>query len=73
MKIAISTDGNKVSPHFGRCPKFTIAEIKDNKLVDRKVIDNPGHHPGYLPQYLSELGVNLEKVYVGQVWEKDME
>ncbi len=57
MKIAISTDGNKVSPHFGRCPQFTIIEVGNNKLTDRKVIENPGHHPGYLPQYLNKIGV----------------
>jgi len=58
MKIAISTDGQYVSPHFGRCPQFTILEIKDNKLVGKEIIDNPGHHPGYLPQYLNKIGVN---------------
>jgi predicted Fe-Mo cluster-binding NifX family protein len=58
MKIAISTDGAEVSPHFGRCPQFTIIEVQDNKLISRKVIDNPGHHPGYLPEYLRQLGVN---------------
>jgi len=57
MKIAISTDGNKVSPHFGRCPQFTIIEVENNELVDKKVIENPGHHPGYLPQYLNKIGV----------------
>ena len=58
MKVAISTDRNKVSPHFGRCPQFTIIEIENNKLIDKKVIENPGHHPGYLPQYLNEIGVS---------------
>ena len=58
MKIAISTDGEYVSEHFGRCPSFTLADIENGKLVSKKVIDNPGHHPGYLPQYLSEKGVN---------------
>ncbi|MBC8389661.1 MAG: NifB/NifX family molybdenum-iron cluster-binding protein [Actinobacteria bacterium] len=58
MKVAISTDRNKVSPHFGRCPQFTIIEIENNKLVDKKIIENPGHHPGYLPQYLNEIGVS---------------
>jgi predicted Fe-Mo cluster-binding NifX family protein len=57
MKIAISTDGNRVSPHFGRCPQFTIIEVENNKLIDKKVIENPGHHPGYLPQYLNKIGV----------------
>jgi len=58
MKIAISTDGNFVSAHFGRCPNFTIVEIENGQLVKREVIDNPGHHPGYLPQFLSQYGVN---------------
>lgn len=58
MKIAISTDRDKVSPHFGRCPQFTIIEVENNKLIDKKVIENPGHHPGYLPQYLNEIGVS---------------
>jgi len=57
MKVAISTDGNKVSPHFGRCPQFTIIEVENNKLIDKKVVENPGHHPGYLPQYLNKIGV----------------
>ncbi len=57
MKIAISTDGNEVSPHFGRCPQFTIINIEGSKLVGKEVIENPGHHPGYLPQYLNKIGV----------------
>ena len=57
MKIAISTEGEFVSAHFGRCPNFTIIEIEDGKLVKKEVIDNPGHHPGYLPQFLHEKGV----------------
>ena len=57
MKIAISTDGGFVSPHFGRCPSFTIVEIEDGKVLNRELIDNPGHHPGFLPQFLHEKGV----------------
>jgi len=58
MKIAISTDQDMVSPHFGRCPEFTIVEIEDNKVVSKDTIPNPGHHPGYLPEFLSSKGVN---------------
>ena len=59
MKIAISTEGDSVSAHFGRCPSFTIVEIEDGdgRILDREIIDNPGHHPGYLPQFLNEKGV----------------
>ena len=59
MKVAISTDNGFVSEHFGRCPLFTIIQIQDNKVVDKKVIDNPGHHPGFLPEFLKEQGVSV--------------
>lgn len=58
MKIAISTDQGHVSAHFGRCPSYTILEIKEGQIQSREEIPNPGHQPGFLPQYLSERGVN---------------
>jgi predicted Fe-Mo cluster-binding NifX family protein len=58
MKVAVSTDGEFVSAHFGRCPHFTIAEIENGKVLSKKVIDNPGHQPGFLPEFLSEKGVS---------------
>ena len=57
MLIAISTDGDFVSGHFGRCPEFTLVDIEDGKVKDKEVIGNPGHHPGFLPQFLKEKGV----------------
>lgn len=58
MRIAISTDGNSVSAHFGRCPSFTIVDIEKGKVSRKEVIENPGHHPGFLPAFLHEKGVN---------------
>ncbi|MBN2482815.1 MAG: NifB/NifX family molybdenum-iron cluster-binding protein [Candidatus Omnitrophica bacterium] len=58
MKFAISTDGEYVSAHFGRCPSFTIVEIDNGRLVNKMTIDNPGHHPGFLPRFLQQQGVN---------------
>jgi len=58
MKIAISTDGDFVSPHFGRCPNFTIVEVDNSKIISREVIANPGHHPGFLPEFFDNMGVN---------------
>jgi predicted Fe-Mo cluster-binding NifX family protein len=59
MRISISTDSNQVSAHFGRCPSFTIIDIDNGQVTKRETIDNPGHHPGYLPQFLHEKGVNM--------------
>lgn len=59
MKIAISTDGDRVSPHFGRCPSFTLVGIEDNKVVNKETIANPGHHPGFLPEFLGQKQANV--------------
>lgn len=58
MKIVISTDGDFVSAHFGRCPNFTIVDIKDGKVFSKELIDNPGHQPGYLPQFFHQKKVD---------------
>ena len=57
MKAAISTDGDYVSAHFGRCAFFTIIDIEDDKIKNKETISNPGHHPGFIPQFLHERGV----------------
>ena len=57
MKIAISTDAGFVSAHFGRCPSFTIAEIEGGKVLKVEEINNPGHQPAFLPNFLAERGV----------------
>ena len=59
MKVAISTDNGNVSAHFGRCPEFTLCEIEDGKIINRETISNPGHQPGFLPQFFGELGVSV--------------
>jgi predicted Fe-Mo cluster-binding NifX family protein len=57
LKIAISTDNNSVSEHFGRCPEFTVIIIENKQIIEQKIIDNPGHQPGFLPEFLAKLGV----------------
>jgi len=59
MKVAISTDGDVVSAHFGRCPTFTVIEIEDEgRILSKESIANPGHHPGFLPQFFAERGID---------------
>ena len=59
MKVVVSTDSGNVAEHFGRCPQFTIAEIENGKVVNKEVIDNPGHSTGSLPKFFSEKGVEV--------------
>jgi predicted Fe-Mo cluster-binding NifX family protein len=59
VKVAISTDMGYVSAHFGRCASYTIVDIEEGEVVNREEIPNPGHQPGFLPQYLYDRGVNI--------------
>lgn len=59
MKIAIATDNNNVSAHFGRCPSYTIVEIDNDKVKSNEVVNNPGHEPGRIPEFLDSLGVKV--------------
>ncbi len=58
MRIAISTEGDFVSAHFGRCPSFTLVDIENGKVTKRMEVANPGHQPGAIPEFLHQKGVN---------------
>jgi predicted Fe-Mo cluster-binding NifX family protein len=58
MKIAIATDKDYVSQHFGRCERYTIAEIKDGEVISREEVDAPAHEKGVLPDFISQFGVD---------------
>jgi predicted Fe-Mo cluster-binding NifX family protein len=57
MRIAISTDGELVSGHFGRCPSFTLVDIEEGQVVRKTTLANPGHQPGLIPQFLHQNGI----------------
>jgi len=59
LRIAISTDGDFVSAHFGRCPEFTILDVQDGKIAKKEIVGNPGHEPGNIPRFLHEKGVEF--------------
>jgi predicted Fe-Mo cluster-binding NifX family protein len=57
MRVAVSTESGEVAQHFGRCSHYTIANIGDGRVLSKQIISNPGHEPGFLPQYLADRGV----------------
>lgn len=59
MKIAVASEGKSVTGHFGHCENFIIFNVDNNKIVSSNFIPNPGHRPGYLPNFLNDLGVNV--------------
>lgn len=57
VRIAISTDFGYVSIHFGRCPSCILVDIEDGRVIKCKLILNPEPLPGFLPDSLSNHGV----------------
>lgn len=59
MKIAVASEGKLVAGHFGHCEGFNIFTVQESKITEGKFVQNPGHKPGFLPNYLNDLGVNV--------------
>ena len=59
MLVSIAREGNVVSQHFGHCEGFEVFNIDGSQIKDRKFYPNPGHKPGFLPNYLNDLGVRV--------------
>lgn len=58
MTIAIPVSQGKLSPHFGHCEYFALAEVNDDgHIVRQEQLEAPPHQPGVLPLWLAEHGV----------------
>ncbi len=56
MKIAVATTNGMVCEHFGHCESFLVYE-SERKTAES--VPNPGHKPGFLPNFLGDLGVDV--------------
>ena len=59
MKIAVASEKEMVTEHFGHCEGFMIFYTENNQIVKSETIANPGHKPGFLPNFLADRGVNV--------------
>ncbi len=59
VKIAVASENEMVTEHFGHCKNFNIFEAENNQIVKNESIPNPGHKPGFLPNFLNDMGVNV--------------
>lgn len=59
MNIVIAAQGNNVAGHFGHCEKFVFVEVAGDKIIAINEIENPGHKPGFLPNFLADRGANV--------------
>lgn len=59
IKIAVASEGKRVAGHFGHCEGFALFTVTGSNITGREFVPNPGHRPGFLPNYLNDLGVNM--------------
>lgn len=59
MKIAVASEQEMITGHFGHCANFNLFDVADGKIVSSTSIPNPGHKPGFLPNFLNEKGANV--------------
>ena len=59
MKIAVAGEGKNVTEHFGHCVNFLIYSVENGNITNEESIPNPGHKPGFLPNFLADRGVNV--------------
>jgi len=59
MKIAVASENEMVTEHFGHCVNFNIYEAENAQIVKSESVPNPGHKPGFLPNFLNDMGVNV--------------
>lgn len=59
LKIAVASEGGMVTQHFGHCESFEVFDSVNRQIIDSQSVPNPGHRPGFLPNFLNDLGVNV--------------
>jgi predicted Fe-Mo cluster-binding NifX family protein len=67
MRIAVSANDNnglesQVSPHFGRCPYFVLADVDGQEIGSVRTMSNPHynhHQPGQVPAFIQSQGVDV--------------
>lgn len=57
MKIAVACMDTVVAGHFGHCENFRIFDCENGAIVTETSVPNPGHRPGFLPNFLADMGV----------------
>ena len=59
MKIAVSCKGTQIWAHFGHCENFMVYDVEGDVIGTETSVANPGHKPGFLPNFLADMGVNV--------------
>lgn len=59
-KIAVASNSQGLTEHFGHCDHFEIYVIENNAVTSKFDVKNPEEHQhGYLPKFLYDQGVEV--------------
>lgn len=58
LKVAVASEKKMVCAHFGHCETFEVFDTEAGQIINHTSVPNPGHKPGFLPNFLHEMGVN---------------
>ena len=59
MKISVAAMGSEVAGHFGHCENFLFYDVDNGQILAEDCIPNPGHKPGFLPNFLADNGAQV--------------
>ena len=59
MRIAVAAMGTTVAGHFGHCENFIFFHAENGQITAEKSVPNPGHRPGFLPNFLADNGAEV--------------
>lgn len=59
MKIAVTTQGNQVFQHFGKCPAFSLFSIENGEIKEKTIIDASQNGHSALAGFLKDSGVDV--------------
>ena len=59
MKIGVASEGKDVSKKKKHCTNYNLYDVENGVIVKEESIVNPGHQPGFLPNFLADKGINV--------------
>lgn len=59
MKIAVASEGARVTQHFGHCTNFNIYDAENGTITGSISINNGEHQHGCVPDFLTSSDVKL--------------
>ena len=59
IKVAVASQNEIVSEHYGHCKNFNIFETQDGKIIAEESVLSPGHDSGNIHGFLAENNVTV--------------